>query len=254
MNDTNTPSVQSVETTLRILEALHENDGAGVTELSTELSVPKSTVHNHLQTLQRNEYVVKEDGSYYVGCRFLELGAHARDRRAIYEVARPEVERIAAETSELSGLIIEEHGRGIFLHRSKGDNAVHVDTYSGKRIYLHGAALGKAILAHLPAERVDTIVERHGLPALTENTITDRDELATELAEIRKRGIAFDDEERLDGLRSVGAAILGPDGDVLGAVSVAGPTSRLRDERFRRKLPDVVRSAVNVIDLNFNYS
>ena len=161
---------------------------------------------------------------------------------------------MAAETSELSGLIIEEHGRGIFLHRSKGENAVHVDTYAGKRIYLHGAALGKAILAHLPTERVDTIVQRHGLPALTENTITDRDVLAQELADIRKRGIAFDDGERLNGLRSVGAAILGPDGEVLGAISVAGPTSRLRDDRFRKELPDVVRSAVNVIDLNFNYS
>lgn len=254
MNNTNTPSVQSVETTLRILEALHERDGAGVTELGSVLSVPKSTVHNHLQTLQNNEYVINKDGTYHVGCRFLELGSHARDRRAIYEVAQPEVERMAAETSELSGLIIEEHGRGVFLHRSKGENAVHVDTYAGKRIYLHGAALGKAILAHLPTERVDTIVERHGLPALTENTITDRDALTRELTDIRKRGIAFDDEERLNGLRSVGAAIIGPEDDVLGAVSVAGPTSRLRDDRFRKELPDVVRSAVNVIDLNFNYS
>jgi len=110
------------------------------------------------------------------------------------------------------------------------------------------------VLAHLPEARVDDIVERHGLPVLTENTITDCQALREELAEIRETGIAFDDEERLDGLRSVGAAITSEDGDVLGAVSVAGPTSRLREERFREELPAVVRSAVNVIDLNVTYS
>lgn len=254
MTDTSTPAVKSVETTFRIIEALHERGGAGVTELATTLSYPKSTVHNHLQTLERNEYVVNDDGTYRVGSRFLELGAHARDRRAIYEVAQPEVDRIAEETGELSGVVVEEHGRGVFLHRAKGDRAVHVDTYAGKRIYLHGAALGKAILAHLPQERVDDVIDRHGLPALTENTITDRDELAAELADIRETGIAFDDEERLDGLRSVGAAITGSNGEVLGAISVAGPTTRLQDERFREALPDAVRSAVNVIDLNVTYS
>lgn len=254
MDDTGTPAVKSVETTFRIVEALKERGGAGVTELASALSIPKSTVHNHLQTLERNEYVVNDDGTYRVAARFLELGAHARDRRPIYEVARPEVDRIAEETGELAGLVVEEHGRGVFLHRAKGDRAVHVDTYAGKRIFLHGAALGKAILANLPEDRVDTIIDRHGLPALTENTITDRDELADELADIRETGIAFDDEERLDGLRTVSAAITGSNGDVLGAVSVAGPTSRLRDDRFREELPEVVRSAVNVIDLNITYS
>lgn len=254
MTDASAPAVKSVETTFRIIEALHDSGGAGVTELASALSYPKSTVHNHLQTLERNEYVVNDDGTYRVGCRFLELGAHARDRRAIYEVAKPEVDRIAEETGELSGVVVEEHGRGVFLHRAKGDRAVHVDTYAGKRIYLHGAALGKAILAHLPEERVDDIIDRHGLPALTDNTITDRDELAAELADVRETGIAFDDEERLDGLRSVGAAITGSNGDVLGAVSVAGPTTRLQDERFHEELPDAVRSAVNVIDLNVTYS
>lgn len=249
-----TQTVRSVATAFRIVETLHERGEAGVTELASALSIPKSTVHSHLQTLVHNEYVVADDGRYRVGCGFLELGARARNRRPIYDVARPEVDRMAEETGELSGLLVEEHGRGVFLHRAKGDRAVHVDTYAGKRISLHGAALGKAILATLPEARVDAIVDHHGLPALTENTITGRDELRTELAEIRESGVAFDDEERLDGLRSVGAAITGSAGEVLGAVSVAGPTSRLRDERFREELPTVVRSAVNVVDLNVTYS
>lgn len=254
MSDQGTKSVRSVETALRVIEALRDRDGAGVTELATELDLPNSTVHNHLKTLERNEYVVNEEGTYRIGTRFLKLGARTRDHHPIYEVARPEVDRMAEETGELSGLVIEEHGRGVFLHRAKGAQAVHVDTYPGKRIYLHGAALGKALLAELPPARVDDIVERHGLPALTENTITDVDRLHEELATIREAGIAFDDEERLVGLRSVAAPVTSDGGGVLGAVSVAGPTSRLRDDRFRTDLPDVVRSAVNVINLNVTYS
>lgn len=254
MSEHGTKSVKSVETALRVIEALRDHDGAGVTELAAELDQPNSTIHNHLKTLERNEYIVNDGGTYRIGTQFLKLGARTRDHHPIYEVARPEVDRIAEETGELSGLIIEEHGRGVFLYRAKGEQAVHVDTYPGKRIYLHGAALGKSLLAELPEARVDEIIDRHGLPALTENTITDRDELLAELDEIRQRGIAFDDEERLAGLRSVASAVTSEDGDVLGAISVAGPTSRLRDARFRRKLPEVVRSAVNVINLNVTYS
>lgn len=254
MNEQGTKSVKSVETALRVIEALGDRDGAGVTELATVLDQPNSTIHNHLKTLERNEYIVNENGRYRIGTRFLKLGARTRDHHPVYEVARPEVDRIAQETGELSGLVIEEHGRGVFLYRGKGEQAVHVDTYPGKRIYLHGAALGKAILAELPTARVDEIVDRHGLPALTENTITDADDLHAELDQIRQQGIAFDDEERLDGLRSVAAAVTRESGAVLGSISIAGPTSRLRDDRFRHDIPDVVRSAVNVINLNVTYS
>lgn len=254
MSQQGTKSVKSVETALRVIEALRDHDGAGVTQLAAEMDQPNSTIHNHLKTLERNEYIVNDGGTYRIGTRFLKLGARTRDHHPIYEVARPEVDRIAEETGELSGLVIEEHGRGVFLYRAKGEQAVHVDTYPGKRIYLHGAALGKALLAELPESRVDEIIDRHGLPALTENTITDPDELHEELEAIRQRGIAFDDEERLAGLRSVAAAVTTDSGDVLGAISVAGPTSRLRDDRFRQEIPDVVRSAVNVINLNVTYS
>ena len=247
-------SVKSVGTTLRIVEMLKELGDAGVTELATALDLPKSTVHNHLVTLERNEFLVKEDDAYRLGCRFLELGAVARDGKPIYRIAKPEVKRLAKETGELSGLIVEEHGRGVFLCRAKGDQAVHVDTYQGKRIHLHTAALGKAVLAYLPDEQVDAIIDRHGLPEMTKRTITDRDELLAELETIRERGIAFDDEERLRGLRSVAAPIRADDDTLLGAISVAGPTSRMQRERFEETLPELIRSAVNVIELNVTYS
>jgi DNA-binding IclR family transcriptional regulator len=114
--------------------------------------------------------------------------------------------------------------------------------------------MGKAILAHLPESRVHEILDRHGLPEKTEQTITERDALFEELSEIRERGVAFDREERLSGLRCVAVPILSNSSRVEGALSVSGPTSRMQGERFESELPERLRSAANVIELNITYS
>jgi IclR family acetate operon transcriptional repressor len=247
-------AVKSVETAFRILNALKDLDGAGVSELATHLDIPKSTIHNYLSTLVQEEYVVKDGSTYHVGIRFLEYGAYARVQLSIYEIATPEVDELAATTGELANLMVEEHGRGSYLHRARGDKAVQVEAHVGTRVPLHGTALGKAIMAHLPRERVNEIVERHELPASTPNTITDRETLDDELARIREEGVAFDDEERIAGLRCVAAPILSKNDRVLGAISVAGPSNRIRNDRFTEELPRRVLETVNVIELNVTYS
>jgi DNA-binding IclR family transcriptional regulator len=246
--------IKSTETTFRVVEALRALDGAGVSELAEHLGLPRSTVHNYLSTLEQEEYVVNDGGSYEVGVRFLELGAYARNRRQIYAIAEPEVDRLADETGELANFLVEEHGRGIYLQRARGADAVRVEAHVGTRVSLHSTALGKAILAHLPESRVDGIVEAHGLEPATPRTVTDRDVLDDRLAEVRERGYALDDEERLEGLRCVAAPVLSTDDRVLGAVSVSGPSHRMRDDRFRDALPKRVLEAVNVIELNVTYA
>ena len=254
MVNKNAGTVGATETTLRILETLKEMDGAGVTEVANSLGLPKSTVHNHVSTLLRNEYVVKEGDTYRVGLRFLEFGEYIRNRMPIYDVARPEVERLAEETGELANLLVEEHGKGVYLCRAKGSRAVRLDTYAGMRVHLHCTALGKAILAHLPEERVREIVDTRGLPSRTGTTITDEDDLLAELEEIRERGVAHDEEERVAGLRCVAAPIKNLDGNALGAISVSGPTSRMKGPRFHEEVPEDLISTANVIELNLNYS
>jgi len=246
--------IKSTETTFRVVQALRSLDGAGVTELAAHADLPRSTVHNYLSTLEQEEYVVNDDGRYHVGTRFLELGAYARNRRKIYGIAKPEVRRLAAETGELANLLIEEHGRGTYLQRARGADAVQVEAHVGTRVPLHTTALGKAILSHLPRSRVDEIVESHGLEPATPGTVGNREELLAEREEIRDRGYAFDDEERLQGLRCVAAPILSTDDRVLGAVSVSGPSHRIRGDRFRDTLPNKLLETVNVIELNVTYS
>ncbi|MEF8827751.1 MAG: IclR family transcriptional regulator [Haloarcula sp.] len=247
-------TITATRTSLRIVEALKRLDGAGATAVADDLDMAKSTVHNHLQTLEDEGYITEEESAYHVGLRFLELGEYKRNRMDIYEKARPEVASLAEKTGEMANAAVEEHGEGVYIARAEGTEAVSVDTYAGKRVNLHCTALGKTILAELPEERVDDIIDTHGLPARTDNTITDRAELKAELADIRERGHAYDREERLPGLRCVAAPVTSEDGEPVAALSVSGPTSRIRGDRFHEEIPEMLQSAVNVVEINLVYS
>lgn len=250
----NSNAVKTAQTTFAILEELKLRNEATVTELTDAFDLSKSSIHNYLSTLERDGYVVKEGNAYRIGLRLLDLGGHALHTERIYDIAKDEVTALAEETGELANLLVEEHGRGTYLHRAHGDDAVKTDSYIGQRVYLHNTALGNAILAHLSRDRVTEIIDRHGLPATTENTITDRDELFARLDRIREEKVAFDDEARVKGLRCVAVPIVNNNDTVEGAISVSGPTSRFQDQRFREDLPDTLKSVANVIELNITYT
>jgi len=251
MNSSN--EIKSTRTTFELLETLKEKNEATLAELTEEFDLSKSSVHNYLNTLRKDGYVTKEGNRYRVGLKFLNLGGHARRRERIYATAKQEVTALAKETGEMTNLVVETRGKGIYLHRAHGENAVKTDSYIGQQIHLHNTALGKAILAYLPEERVDEIIDQHGLPRSTENTITDRDALFDELERVRERGVAFDDEARVKGLRCVAVPIVTNSDEVEGAISVSGPTSRFQNERFREKLPARLRDVSNIIELNTTY-
>ncbi|ADE01288.1 MULTISPECIES: HTH-type transcriptional regulator XacR [Haloferax] len=245
--------VRTTEKTLALVEELMQKGPCGVTELAGDLDMGKSAVHNHLTTLQKHGYVLKDGDDYRVGLKFLEVGGHSRKSMEVYQVAEPEVKSLAADTGELANLLVEEQGMGVYLMRAKGDDAVDLDTYAGLRTNLHTTALGKAILANLPESRVDEIIERHGLEQKTPKSIGTRQELFQVLEGVRERGYAIDDGERLEGLRCLAAPIKSSSGEVLGAISVSAPASRVSDEDLHGALPERVLSAANVVELNINY-
>lgn len=246
--------LETPENSFQIVEALKEMDGGNLTEIAIQTDLAKSTVHDHLSTLQHHNYVVKEGDEYNVGLGFFEIGEYARRRLKVYRTARPEIEELANKTGELANLMVEEHGRGVYLHRERGNKAVTLDTYTGKRRYLHRTALGKAILAHLPEERVHEILDQHGLPQATENTIGESPELFEELDEIRDNGVAYCRQERVNGLKCVAAPFLGSNDKVLGAISVAAPTTRMKGNRFEEEIPELVLQAANVVEINITFS
>lgn len=244
--------VQTTQKSLDIIEKLSELGSAGVTELAEELGMNKSIVHNHLRTLVEREYVIVSDEEYSLGLRFFQLGGKTRKDQKIYQIAKNEIDKTASEIQASVNLAVEENGKCVYLYRACEDQSIDLGfSYEGMYEHMHQTAVGKAIMAYFPQERVEVIVERHGLPQRTDHTITDFDELMEDLTQVRERGYAVDDEESILGLRCVAAPIKTSDEEILGSISVSGPKSRFKNETWSQKLPEKVRDASNVIELQF---
>ncbi|MFD1600185.1 IclR family transcriptional regulator [Halobellus rarus] len=247
MGEKNGKEVSAVERTLQIVETLRDLQPAGVTEIAKFADLPKSSVYNHLGTLENGGYIIKNNGKYELGLRFLPLGEAARQRLKVYRAARAEIEQLGSDTGTNAYLSVEERGRATVIFRHL-ENEIDLGSI-GTTVPLTTSSMGKAILAQLPQERVDEVVEQHGLPRMTDSSIVDRAALDDELDHIRQQGFALDRGEHVQRLRGVGAAVLGPDGEVRGAVSVAGPERQLRGQFFEEELPDAVLDTTNVIEL-----
>jgi DNA-binding IclR family transcriptional regulator len=254
-NSSNTSrSLKTVSTAARVLEVLKHDDGVGVTELANRLDVPKSTAYTQLKTLAENGLVRKDGSDYVLGLKLVSYGEYVREQSTLYRHGKSQVDELAEETNQYTHIVTEDGGRAVNLYQVRGDTSVD-GPYQKNKLQepdsLHYTAAGKAILAHLPEERVRHIVDAHGLPRRTENTVTDRERLFEELAAVRERGYAYNDEEEIEGFRAIGAPIQNDD-EVLGSISVSGPTSWFHEERFRRTLPERIIKATNIIEVNIN--
>lgn len=247
-------TIQSVETAFRILEELRDSDHSGVTELADALDISKSTVHHHINTLANENYLERDDGTYKLGLGMLTFGGKARSHQQIFELARDDVDRLAEETGELVRLVVEWDGHGVTLYQSSGDNVEQARSQVGGLQELHCTAAGKAFLAKLPEDRVESVLDVNALTSYTENTITDPDALSEELERTEAQGIAFDDEEYDEGMRCVASAISDHSGELLGAISVTGPVDRFDEDRFRSEIPHQIRNTVGVVEINTTYS
>ncbi|MFP9191461.1 IclR family transcriptional regulator [Natrialbaceae archaeon A-CW1-1] len=251
MNDS--VPVKTAKTTLEFVEVVAALDGATFAEITEAVDMPKSTAYDYLQTLLQTGYLIEENGEYVISTKFLELGESRRQRMKIFQSAKPEIEQLAEETGEHASLMIEENGLGVLLYIATGENALQLDAYGGQRFPLSTTAPGKAILAHLPRDQVDRIVEEHGMPPVTANTITDRETLYEELGSIRDLGYATDLQERIDGVNAVSAPILSK-GQIQGAITVGGPAHRIVGDVLEEELPSMLLRTANVIQVNITYS
>ena len=246
--DADPNQIDAVKTSVRVVNALADRESCGVTELGNELGLPKSTVYTHLSTLVDQDLVIKSGDQYRLSLRYLEIGGQVRSR-TIFDQAKEAVNAVADDLNELVNLMIEEDGIGVYLYSVQGDEAIDLRTTPGRHKPLNTTALGKAIMSQMGRDRVEEIIERHGLPAVTERTITDRDELLDQLDVIRERGYARDKEENLRGVSCIAVPIV-VDQNVYGALSVSATVSQMESPE---PVYERLRNAANRIEVTVEY-
>lgn len=253
-SDRDQSKIKTISRTIRILRGLQQLKGAGVTELAEQLDLPKSTVHSHLQSWADEGYLMSDGETYDISLAFLEFGGYKASNHPIVSAAQIAVNELAMETDDRVQVVAEQRGKGIYVYQTQGGRALPTDTHVGSRVHMHCTASGKAILAHLSDDRIEQIIDEHGLPERTQNTITDRETLYEELATIREEKVALDDEERVEGVRCVAAPVLDGNGNPFGALTISSSARRLWGDTFRSEYPDLVLSTAKSIQLQATYS
>lgn len=229
--DTPARQVKSVRTSFRIVEVLQEHGTLTLNELAEYLDLAKSTIHNYLRTLESLGYVVTLGRSYRLGLRFLTHGMSARNTVREQDAVLHGLSQANDEIPETVWWIVEELGRGIFAANSAPRHGKQTYGQVGKRSYLHTHAPGKAILAECTDDYVERVIDYHGLPAHTSETITTIDELLAELETIREQGYAHSSGEAAHGVQSIGLAFEGSSG-VVHAVGVFRYSHSLGDSNL----------------------
>lgn len=259
--DRNRSMVKTTRTSLEILETIRALDGARIHELTNVLDVANSTIHRHVVTLERHGYLQRYGETYHISLKLLNFGEYVRSRWPL-ELIDDVVSELTDKTREEVDFVAESHGRVITIDESyrkyhkwvrygdadDDDDSKEYRAQIGNFYHMHTVSAGKAILAEYPRSRVDHVVDQWGLPAKTENTITNRSDLFDELEQIRTDGHAVSNEEYATGLRSVGKVVKNPDGSVFGALSVSGPTYRMNGAILRHEVPAALDTVVRELE------
>lgn len=238
--------VQVLDRALAILQVLSaEGPDLSLGELSDKLELHKSTVHRLVMVLGRHKLIERNsvNGRFRLGLKLFELGTRAVSQLDLRERARPVLERLVLETSETVHLCVLDDTEVVYLDKVEPARSVRMASTVGRRNPAYCTAVGKAILAWLPEPQVEAIVRKHGLKALTANTITSFLELKTELAAVRERGYAIDNEEIEEGLRCVGCVVRDFSNVPVAAISVSGPSFRLTRDKIKSISRPVIAAA-----------
>jgi len=246
----------AVERALGILEAVSRRSGGlSNSEISRKLAIPKSSASYILRALERRGYLHRssEDGKYRLGLKILDLGHGVAMGLDLREVARPILQDLVRRVNLTAHLAILENGEAVYIERVEAPGFIQMNTWVGRRMYIHATSIGKALAAGLSHEELHAILAGHGLVKRTPKTITQHARLLKELEHVRARGYAMDDEENSIGVRCIGAPIYNAEGRVEAALGVSGTVAMVNSETLPRFI-EAVKDAARRISAKLGYS
>jgi IclR family pca regulon transcriptional regulator len=249
-----TGTSQSLARGLAILSTFHSDRPLiGVSELSRGLDLSRSTVHRYVATLAKLGYLQQDPDSkrYRLGPKVLDLGFSALNSMDLLEISAPHLRQLSDETQRTVNLAILDGTDVVYIERCRsarpGQQEIDLNLHVGARLPAYCTAMGKAILAFLPEERLEELIAEIDFVPRGPNALTGAKAFREELDKIRISGIAVNDEELAYGLRSIAAPIYTHTGDVLAAVNLAVHRTMVSmDELLDRFGPAVLRAAHDI--------
>jgi DNA-binding IclR family transcriptional regulator len=239
------PGAQTVQRAVSLLKTFTDaRPELGLADLARAVSLNKTTTHRLLAALEREGLIARNptNEAYRLGPELIVLGWRALRANDLRNVSRPELQMLAHETGETVTLEVLADSASLILDEVLSRHMIGGTPSIGTRWPAHATSTGKAMLAFLlDAERETHLQSR--LAKMTENTISSRETLKRELAQVRERGYAIANEELEIGFVVVGAPVFNHEGQVVAAISVGGPSARMTGERLPEIAAKVKESA-----------
>jgi DNA-binding IclR family transcriptional regulator len=248
------PSV-AVERALAILEAVAQaSDGLSNAELSRKLQIPKSSASYILRTLEKQGYLnrISETGKYRVGLKVLSLSRGALSGIDVREVALPIMRHLMEKTNLTCHLAILDGPDAVYIEKVEPQGFIRMDTWVGRRMRVHATSVGKALVAHVPQERLEKILAERSMERRTVKTITTLPRLLKDLEKVRQQGYAVDDEENNIGARCLGAPVFSQDGAIEASIGLSGTIHQVNEQTMPRIL-EALKDAARHISMGMGF-
>ena len=240
--------VQSVDRAIAVLEILAREGNAGVSEVAAEIGVHKSTAFRLLAALEERDLVEQnaDRGKYQLAFGILRLASSIPARLDLAREAQPILDDLAARIDETINVAIVRENYAVNVQQAMSSAAVASQNWVGQLTPLHATASGKVLLAYLSEEQRDRILDKATLPKLTDKTVASRKALLEELAQVRETGLATAYEELEVGLNASAAPVRDHTGNVIAAVSAAGPAFRFDDIEIKRSADVLIEAGIRI--------
>jgi DNA-binding IclR family transcriptional regulator len=238
-------TVQSVERTLDLLEALAETGESGIAQLSARVGLHASTVHRLLSTLIARGYARQnpDSGRYLLGLKALDMARAVKDHLDLRMEAAPILHKLMRESGETTNLSVLDDRQIVYLEQVSSPGwMLRMFVQAGARAPLHSTAAGKVLMAYLPEAELRRLLTAYPLIPYASRTIVDRSVLFAELTEVRGEGYATDYGEQEEGVSCIAAPVRDYGGRVVAAISVSGPGIRITPERVSSLVPLILEA------------
>lgn len=220
----------------------------GVRELAYELGANKSTTYRLMATLNSLGVLKKDEETekYSLGLKLFELGHRVDLHSAFIAKTHPILEEVVAEITETVHLGILKEGQVLMVDRLESPQGLKLNSSIGSYSPAYCTSLGKILLSNLDKKAFDAYFEHTEFSPFTQHTILEKKPLQKELAKIRKQGFALDKEEKEYGLICLGVPVFNRKGEMIAALSAAGPAQRFKAHMLKEYV-QILRKGANLI-------